>query len=405
MPPEESNQAVQILRNFIDSPRHSDSQNVRKFLLRIRGCFKPFFHDKAKVRRSSTGGMGVFAEDSLSAGTCILVEHPVVSVLDCENGALSHQSEDGGDSVALIAEIVKSYNEETEDCLRSLYPIRTGQIPCTEVPLAYRDLMDRLGSFVPPDMTPVSVVRAVQLNSLGFYTFPELVSYNEHLRFMTGTGLYRTASMFNHSCEPNVNHYSIGDVTFFRLKKNVMKGDELFISYIGSDLLCETKSIRDEFLGTRDFHCRCTKCLRPDEKEDDWLEEIDLETRININLKSSSIDRITFMKSLLSKHAYITRDRRELRFRICREAGMSAREEWLILLDEIGDDEVDFSSIIVYVHYLVHLGYDEIIGKRVLDTARICLGDLGTKPLLYEILASTDFVSSTKFSEVWNQLD
>lgn len=341
----------------------------------------------------------------MEEGTLVLIEHPVAFVPDCSQASSRYSDMDGSDSFILIQYLLDHYDAKVEDCLRSLYPIRESSRNNKYLTGVPPELLQGLKALLPADIAPESVVRAVQLNSLGCYTFPELVSYSEHLRFLAGTALYKRASMFNHSCEPNVSHYSLGDVTFFRLLRNVKEGDELYISYIGSDLLCESKSIRDEFLSSRDFSCACSKCSRPETMGDEWLEELELQDRVSINLHKAGNERVGYIRKLLHEHDYLTRDRLELMFMLCREIGSAAISEWKALL-EATRNTVDLTTVIVCAHYLVRVGDDESVAELMFRVARICLGDeLGSKKSLGRILSITDFASDPYFLDKWKRLD
>lgn len=70
---------------------------------------------------------------------------------------------------------------------------------------------------------------------------------------MGGAALYVEASYFNHDCAPNVARFNIGDVAFFRTNRDVKQGEELCISYIESECLCESPAVRTALLGSRGF--------------------------------------------------------------------------------------------------------------------------------------------------------
>lgn len=96
-------------------------------------------------------------------------------------------------------------------------------------------------------------------NSLGFYTNSEQFCYPLRWKKFEGTGVFLLASIFNHSCSPNVSRYCIGDVAIFVTQKKVKKGEELCFSYIETTALADKKKLRDRLLD-RDFVCACEKC-------------------------------------------------------------------------------------------------------------------------------------------------
>lgn len=394
-----------ILTEYCLGGNHSDETLVHSISDRIRTLFPKFCHPNVSVMKASLENFGVFANSEIPAGTLVLVDHPMVSVFDVELGCSRFCNLDGGDSLTLFSELVNRWSPSLEASLQTLYPLRGVDLDSTEVDpelqSRIREISGRrsLGSW-----SAESVFRAVQLNSLAFYTLPELCTYDKHFRFMTGTGLYSQASMFNHSCSPNVVHYSFGDVAFFRVSENVLAGEELCISYIGSDLLRETKSVRDEFLKGRDFHCQCSKCLVPD-LDDPWKDELDMHCRIAIRMAPTREARIQLIEELFSANNFIYKDRLELEFLLCREWGSAKPQLWRALLDRVHSSS-DLLSLVVRMHYMSHFGYDANIWRQSLNTARICLGDLGTPELVRNVFASTDFAEGeslhAEFEHIWN---
>jgi hypothetical protein len=197
--------------------------------------------------------------------------------------------------------------------------------------------------------------------------------------------------MFNHSCSPNVNHYSIGDVTFFRALTDIKAGEELFISYIGRDLLVESKSIRDEFLDARDFQCSCARCCLEQDVDDPWLEELDISTRVKLRLRKSPEDRIRFIQRTLAEHDYITRDVFELKFALARELGREGTDIWNDLLCKT-KDVVDMQAIVVRMHYLRTFGESDSIVSEIEETGKLVLGsDIGAWKFIKSLFEMTDF--------------
>lgn len=81
----------------------------------------------------------------------------------------------------------------------------------------------------------------IRYNILSMETCPELLSYPgpEGFSNLSGVGLYYLPSFFNHSKQPNCARYAVGDVMFFVSNQSIAAGDEVCISYIEHDILCE----------------------------------------------------------------------------------------------------------------------------------------------------------------------
>lgn len=91
----------------------------------------------------------------------------------------------------------------------------------------------------------------VRYNSLSVETCPELFVHPSPVGHssLSGTALFQYASLFNHSSQPNVNRWAIGDVTFFVANCRVEAGAELTISYVEHEILCEDSGRRTAVLG------------------------------------------------------------------------------------------------------------------------------------------------------------
>eukprot|EP00978_Attheya_sp_CCMP212_P032131 scaffold123972_cov51-Attheya_sp.AAC.2 len=81
-------------------------------------------------------------------------------------------------------------------------------------------------------------------------------------QFETGSGVWLKESMFNHSCTPNCAWGQIGDHMFVRATRDILDGEELFISYVPLD---ESYVKRKEIFGNwgrcgEGFECACEFC-------------------------------------------------------------------------------------------------------------------------------------------------
>lgn len=76
-----------------------------------------------------------------------------------------------------------------------------------------------------------------------------------------GLGIYPSAAMFNHSCNPNarVSFDSHGCVSV-HATRDVKKGEEFTITYVDTRLAGAER--RQKLLKTYAFHCSCTRCER-----------------------------------------------------------------------------------------------------------------------------------------------
>jgi hypothetical protein len=90
---------------------------------------------------------------------------------------------------------------------------------------------------------------ALPLNSFGFYRDGD----------NCGSGVYPAASVFNHSCSPNVGYRHEGRMLVFYALTELRKGEPLFISYVDlSTPFVERADVLTEQWG---FKCGCVRCV------------------------------------------------------------------------------------------------------------------------------------------------
>lgn len=78
-----------------------------------------------------------------------------------------------------------------------------------------------------------------------------------------GFAIWPYASYFNHSCDPLLNKRRSGRQWSFWLDREVKRGDELFISYLGGDEKeLDVTERRRRTNGTWNFECACTLCCK-----------------------------------------------------------------------------------------------------------------------------------------------
>jgi len=90
----------------------------------------------------------------------------------------------------------------------------------------------------------------IRYNVLSVETCPELLSYpgpKGHAS-LSGVALYYLPSFFNHSCRPNCSRWAVGDVMGFVANQDIAANQEVCISYIEHDVLCEPAERRNRML-------------------------------------------------------------------------------------------------------------------------------------------------------------
>ncbi|OLQ01545.1 hypothetical protein AK812_SmicGene15684 [Symbiodinium microadriaticum] len=228
-----------------------------------------FLVSSSIAMQASTGkGRGWYATEPLDTGVMVLIERPLVAVLDGEWRDESWAECGSSDSAALSVELARCYSSSLASLLSGFHPQEAVQANDAdsdeeEEPILRDAMRTALNTaWKPVDISEGARERledVVRLNSLGFYTNSEQLCHHENFAALTGNGLFALASGFNHSCEPSLQRCSFGDLTAFVTNQPVAAGSELCISYIESELLCAPKSLRSQSLN-RDFVCACTRC-------------------------------------------------------------------------------------------------------------------------------------------------
>ena len=76
-----------------------------------------------------------------------------------------------------------------------------------------------------------------------------------------GAVMYNVLSRVNHSCVPNVAKHYEGFTAVVCTVREVAKGEELSLSYLGADVDKPSSERRELLLGKYNFECCCTLCV------------------------------------------------------------------------------------------------------------------------------------------------
>jgi len=229
-------------------------------------------------------GAGWRAVDDIAAGVTLQSDKPFAVVWGHQRDAIDSEA-DNADTALLIIEVarvMRKVGEVAWDLVTLLSPREEeAEKMLSEEPWICED--DALEKKVDAALEAVKflsfeqrerVKLIVRHNMLGIYTNSEQLCHHTVYANLTGVALYIEPSYFNHSCTPNVARFNVGDVACFRTNRPVAAGEELCISYIESDCLCEPAPVRNELLGARDFMVYDGKACHGGNEEED--EEVDL---------------------------------------------------------------------------------------------------------------------------------
>lgn len=96
---------------------------------------------------------------------------------------------------------------------------------------------------------------------LGEYSYEKHADGNFHFNFFKamGGGLCAFASLFNHSCYPNVAHVIVDNKLVFIVARPIKAGEQLFVTY-GPRYSTDVISMRQARLSLYGFNCDCVAC-------------------------------------------------------------------------------------------------------------------------------------------------
>lgn len=242
-----------------------------------------------EVRENPNKGKGWFAKRDIQAGSIVLVSKALVCALDLEyitgdddddnidydedddNQQMEQEDEAQGSTVneLLVLDLLQDILDDPSiwsEQLTNLYPREEVDIKESPVWISKDDaIFSQFEAMIDQiEKVPGLAGRSkeiserlpliIRYNVLSIETCPELLSHpglNGH-HSLSGVGLYYRPSFFNHDFRPNVSRYAVGDVMWFVANQDISASQELCISYLEQDVLCEN-SYRRNCMLTLDF--------------------------------------------------------------------------------------------------------------------------------------------------------
>ena len=218
-------------------------------------------------------GHGWFAKQPIAAGTVLMVDKPLAMVMDWQdrvedddvNDEEEGEEEEGGSIVndILLLELLNCIQTNPSlwtNTLSNLYPRdneTAASLPvwiCRDDTL-FVDIENKIQELekILPDFTKDIAKRlplVVRYNVLSIETCPELLIHpgpNGH-SILSGAGIYYLPSFFNHDSRPNASRWAVGDIMWFVANQDIGQGEEICISYLEHDVLCENPARRTAML-------------------------------------------------------------------------------------------------------------------------------------------------------------
>ncbi|CAJ1964999.1 unnamed protein product [Cylindrotheca closterium] len=220
-------------------------------------------------------GKGWTAKTPLVAGTVVMVSKPIAWTMDLEayndEDEMEDEEEDEGDEgvdgsksndhvVLRVLQRIKENPSIWFEQVSALYPRdNIGTLPtwnCKD-----DNILSQFGSLlrqiegIPQLQGKSDEIRQrlpliIRYNVLSIETCSELLSYpgpTGH-SLLGGVGLFHLPSFFNHSPRPNVSRYAVGNIMWFVCNQDIPQGQEVCISYVEHDVLCENAKRRNAML-------------------------------------------------------------------------------------------------------------------------------------------------------------
>ena len=233
--------------------------------------------DLLQLVENSVSGKGWAAKTALAAGTVVMVSKPIAWTMDSEAYAdeedeMEEEDEDDEDEemvdgsksndtvVVRVLQRIKDDPNVWLDQVSTLHPRdNVGSFPawnCKDdnIKAQFESLLRDIES-IPILKGKSNEIRQrlpliVRYNVLSIETCSELLSYPGPTGHSSlgGVGLFHLASFFNHSPRPNISRYAVGNIMWFVCNQDIAHGQEVCISYLEHDVLCETAKRRNGML-------------------------------------------------------------------------------------------------------------------------------------------------------------
>ncbi|GAB6022314.1 hypothetical protein CHUAL_006438 [Chamberlinius hualienensis] len=216
-------------------------------------CASYFGNVRVFKSSSSAKKKMLVAAKNIASGTCILVSKAIAAIVDpkktlgffCDDDNVVFNNRSHQMLVSELAQLLFK-NPKTYSKLIFRYPPGPKK---KKVRLYCNDLQ------LEP-VVDIDVIKSIcRYNALDIY-----VNYDrEHLdqNETIGCGLFPLPARMNHSCVPNTSCQFYNDVMVLLAVKDILKGEELFLSYIP---LGQPIAFRKTMLNNRGIICQCELC-------------------------------------------------------------------------------------------------------------------------------------------------
>ena len=271
-----------------------------------------YLNPKLIIQKSIiASGLGVFAKENLKKGELLVVEKSIAFISNREiaeyskkptiNFDFKHSEINSIDRVLLKDKVLNL-------CLKDPFK-KTEIFQLFTQKNIDDDINIRKSKAQQSNIINADIISAiVRSNVFGVTSFQML--YQDQVVFADPSGLWLNPSYFNHSCIPNATYYHLDSVMIIRALTDISSGQELFLTYIDSNLSYED---RQKKLKNWEFECKCPKCEVniPKKVEIQQFEAIFNNVKTNKKKKKNSLSKSEALYSQVQKN-----DRREIIFSI-----------------------------------------------------------------------------------------
>jgi len=221
--------------------------------------------------KEGTKGRGWFSKQPIAAGTVLMVDKPLAMVMDWQDTGgdddmdEEEEEEAGGSTVndLLLLELLNGIQANPSlwtDTLSNLFPRENETAASLPVWICRDDTLfvtieskiQELEPILPNCAKDIAkrLPLVVRYNVLSIETCPELLIHPgpDGHSTLSGAGIYYLPSYFNHDSKPNASRWAVGDIMWFVANQDIAKGEEICISYLEHDVLCESPARRTAML-------------------------------------------------------------------------------------------------------------------------------------------------------------
>ena len=238
--------------------------NYKKMLLEEKKDFYlnygDYINEKISIDFDSEKGLKLVCKNNkfIKKGELIIAEKALVSknrkIISNDTNYIKNNSgrkEDPSDNLEMTHELMEKIKKYKED-YKIFFILYNGKNKL-------KDLKERQKSYLNNIEKKIDFIEVKNIIDSNKYSASRNIFFENNL----GVGLWGYISIMNHSCNPNINNFTIGDFMFCFAVKDIFPGEELNTLYFSNS---DHYSLRQEKSKNWNFSCSCKFCLKDKNK-------------------------------------------------------------------------------------------------------------------------------------------